>query len=433
MSNNIIQIAFGESRNAVISDEVYQYDYGQKIEFTDIELPEYFEAHFTNVRLGEASTQIGHNNVVDIPNSYLRNGSAVYGWIYLHTGSTDGESEYTFTILVTSRAKPVDEVTPEDEDVITQAIAAMQAVQDEVADLRDETEGFRDSAEAQADSAAGSAGSAGTSATNAAASAEEASRHKTSAQGYAEAAALSAGTATDRASAADASAAAASGSASAADASAAAASGSASAASASKTAAESARDTAISAKDAAVSAKNDALTAKTNAEDAAESAAQSKNAASASALAAANSADDADAAKADAITAKNAAVTAQTAAEAAQTAAETAQGRSEAAATSAEQLIGDLAKEETQLLIEGETEEITGLLEQIIEQGHSSGDLNGYSLNPGPHDSIQITYTDQEDEESTATITAITDTTAQGIADMLGDLADIWKAACNEQ
>ena len=419
MSNSIIEIAFGESRNAVVSDEVYQYDYGQKIEFTDIELPEYFEAHFTNVRLGEASTQIGHNNVVDIPNSYLRNGSAVYGWIYLHTGSTDGETEYTFTILVTSRAKPVDEVTPEDEDVITQAIAAMQAVQDEVADLRDETEGFRDSAEAQADSAAGSAGSAGTSATNAAASAEEASRHKTSAQGSAEAAALSAGTATDRASAADASAAA--------------ASGSASAASASKTAAESARDTAISAKDAAVSAKNDALTAKTNAEDAAESAAQSKNAASASALAAANSADDADAAKADAITAKNAAVTAQTAAEAAQTAAETAQGRSEAAATSAEQLIGDLAKEETQLLIEGETEEITGLLEQIIEQGHSSGDLNGYSLNPGPHDSIQITYTDPEDEESTATITAITDTTAQSIADMLGDLADIWKAACNEQ
>lgn len=101
----------------------------------------------------------------------------------------------------------------------------------------------------------------------------------------------------------------------------------------------------------------------------------------------------------------------------------------EEALSPVEDLIGDLATEETQLLIEGETEEITSLLEQIIEQGHSSGDLNGFSLNLGAGDELLITYTDPEDETDTVTITAPTDTTASAIAAAFADLAETWKGA----
>ena len=95
----------------------------------------------------------------------------------------------------------------------------------------------------------------------------------------------------------------------------------------------------------------------------------------------------------------------------------------------AEELVGDLATEETLSKIEGETDSIVALLEQIIEQGGSSSDLNGFSLDLGAGDELLITYTNPEDEEDTVTITAVTDTTAQEIAAALGDMADIWKEA----
>ena len=103
--------------------------------------------------------------------------------------------------------------------------------------------------------------------------------------------------------------------------------------------------------------------------------------------------------------------------------------QTETAAESVQTLVGNLATETTQLQIEDETDSIVDLLTQIVEQGHSSGDLNGYSLNPGAGDEILITYTNPEDETDTVTITAPTNTTMSAIASALADLANTWKGA----
>ena len=63
--------------------------------------------------------------------------------------------------------------------------------------------------------------------------------------------------------------------------------------------------------------------------------------------------------------------------------------------------------------------------------GGGAGDLNGFSLSLGEDGAVQLTYTNPEDETDTTTVTAVTNTTARSIADALGELAEIWKEACD--
>ena len=57
---------------------LYQYDYGQKLIITGIELPDYYEVHFSNELHGEAVTSIGDDSGVDIPDAVLTSGSPIY-------------------------------------------------------------------------------------------------------------------------------------------------------------------------------------------------------------------------------------------------------------------------------------------------------------------------------------------------------------------
>lgn len=161
---NVITAAFGGMRE-VTTARLWQWDYGQVLKITGLNLPTAFEVHFSNSKeRGTSKTQIGQDSQVTIPDEYLTSGADVYAFIYLHEGETDGETEYRIKIPVKERPQPTDvEPTPQEQSEITQAIAALNtAVEKTAADVT--------SADASAQAAAESAESAGQSAEEAAGS-----------------------------------------------------------------------------------------------------------------------------------------------------------------------------------------------------------------------------------------------------------------------
>ena len=110
------------------TDPLFQYDYGQKLILEGVDLPAAYEVHFANVMHGDSKTSIGDGTGVEIPDEYLQTGKDVYFWLYLHSSENDGETELAGMIPVTKRAKPTNEKpTPEQQDVITQTIAALNS------------------------------------------------------------------------------------------------------------------------------------------------------------------------------------------------------------------------------------------------------------------------------------------------------------------
>lgn len=291
---------------------LYQYDYGQVLQLLGVELPEAYEVHFANSPRGEAKTSIGGADGVVIPDEYLLTGGNVYAWLFLHTGEDDGETEYRITIPVIARAKPTDaEPTPVQQDVITQAIAALNVAVTETAASAEAAAGSAELAEGEAELAAASAaqaeaaqeaaeaaetaaqtyaGNAATSAANAANSASQAATSAGNASTSAGQAQTSAGAAAQSAADAAASESGVAASAAAAAGSATNAAASASGAAASKAAADSAKGAAQAAQTAAEAAQTAAEAAQTAAESAQTAAAGSATAAAGSATAAAGSA-----------------------------------------------------------------------------------------------------------------------------------------------
>lgn len=521
MAGNIITVEFDGNTSVVLSDTVYQYDYGQKLYFADLTLPEYFEVHFSNVKDGKAGTMIGHDQYVDIPDKYLTSGSPVYGWLFFHETEYDGETEYTFRLPIVRRARPVDVVTPEQESVITQAIAALNSAIEDCDGFAEDSEawavGQRDGVDVDsnddtynnnskyyAGQASGSAATASTkaseasgSANSASGSANTASNKALVAEGYAdgkqngedvasgspyyhnnskyysERSESAASSVIEQANTSEAyavgkrggvdvgdsdpayhnnskyyataagdSAAAAAGSANEASDKAGEASGSATIAGGKATEASgyagSANANALKSEGFAVGQQNgDDVSSESdyfhnNAKYYKEQAASSANNANHYSEQAGESASTAstNGLKAEGYTVgKQNGTDVESGSEYYHNNAKYYKEQAASAAEAAETLVGDLATEATQLQIEGETDDIVDLLTQIVEQGHSSGDLNGYSLNPGAGDEILITYTNPEDETDTVTITAPTNTTMSAIATALADLANTWKGA----
>lgn len=159
---NVITAAFGGMRE-VTTARLWQWDYGQILQITGLDLPQAFEVHFSNSRKsGETVTQIGADNQVTIPDMFLTSGADIYCFIFLHDGLTDGETEYVIKIPVRERPEPSDiEPTPEQQDVITEAIAALNvAVTQTGQDAASAAQSAED-AEHYADLAAQSAEAAG--------------------------------------------------------------------------------------------------------------------------------------------------------------------------------------------------------------------------------------------------------------------------------
>ncbi|MBR6983875.1 MAG: hypothetical protein IKH75_10200 [Ruminococcus sp.] len=117
-------------------DSRYQYDYGQTLRIEGVDLPEAFEAHFSNSDTAtETITMIGSDNDVSVPDELLQTGLPVFCWIYLHDEETDGRTVYKIRIPIKARPEITnEEPTPVEQSAITQAIAALDSAVDKCED-----------------------------------------------------------------------------------------------------------------------------------------------------------------------------------------------------------------------------------------------------------------------------------------------------------
>lgn len=127
---NVTKVRF--SGHSATAEPLYQYDYGQILTFCGVDLPDSYEVHFAKEGDAQTVSVLGDSSGVLIPDMYLTTVKTVYAWLFLHEGEDDGETEYKVTIPVLARPEPSEtQPTPVQQDVITQAIAAMQAAQTE--------------------------------------------------------------------------------------------------------------------------------------------------------------------------------------------------------------------------------------------------------------------------------------------------------------
>ena len=187
--DKITRAVFGGLRSTTTAN-LWQYDYGQVLLISGIDLPDWYEVHFSNQeRDGEAKGQIGDASGVQIPDEYLTSGDDIYAFIFLHDGETDGETEYKIHIPVKERPLKVpEEPTPVQQDMITEALAALTVGvnrSETAAANAEESEANAKASEEAADTAmqaaAGSAQAAAQSASNAARDAQAAGQSEASA------------------------------------------------------------------------------------------------------------------------------------------------------------------------------------------------------------------------------------------------------------
>lgn len=115
-------------RYATAQTSLYQWDYGQLLIISGLDLPSPFEAHFCNEGDVETVTMLGNDNMVTIPDQFLVSGKSINAYIYLHAGDDDGETEYKITIPVLTRPQPSDiEPTPGQQTVIDQLLAELRS------------------------------------------------------------------------------------------------------------------------------------------------------------------------------------------------------------------------------------------------------------------------------------------------------------------
>lgn len=141
---NVTEVKFNGAKGD--SAALYQFDYGQILTFPDLILPEAYEVHFARQSDAQTITMIGTADGVTVPDEMLLTAGHIKVYIYLHEGETDGETEYKAIIPVIARPEPSDiEPTPVQQDVITQAIAALNVAVDEA-------EGYAQTAQEAAES-----------------------------------------------------------------------------------------------------------------------------------------------------------------------------------------------------------------------------------------------------------------------------------------
>lgn len=194
MGDNHIILAGYDPSGHTRTRSAYQYDYGQilRLEGFGEMLPQTFEMHF-GIGNGKSVTMIGQDGDVVVPDQCLTKHGTITAWLYLHDTEADGETRYVIETAVKPRSEITkQEPTPVQQDVITQAIAALNNAVEETAGAVTDAENARDDAEAAAQEAENQAATAGRQALNAFNSAQSASQSASAAAGSASAASRSA-------------------------------------------------------------------------------------------------------------------------------------------------------------------------------------------------------------------------------------------------
>lgn len=330
MADNIITAVFGATRETKVRPR-YRYDQGQVLIVRGVKnLPDFYEVHFANEgSTADATPLIGTAEGVEIPGSYFQSGATIYAYIYVHDEATDGTTVYKVTIPIINRARPANvEPTPEQEDIISQAIVALNENVGKAEDAAEQAEASAARAETVADGVEALTARAETAADAAENSATVASSSVTMAQTAAQ-------SASENASAAETA---------------------ATSAAASERSAKSSKDSAASYVSSAYGYAQEAKSARAQAQTASINANSYKSQAQ-------TASTEAKAAQTAAESAATSAGNAQTAAEAAQTAAETAEtnaqtyaGQAQQSATNAGQSAASAAQTLTQVQAEGATQ-----------------------------------------------------------------------------
>lgn len=183
MDITYIRAVFGALRSTV-TKPLYKIDSGVILQIAGItDLPEYFNTDFANSEKGTATRMLGHDGEVIIPDALLKTGLPIFCWIYV-INETTGRTVYSVKIPVKQRSNVEDpQPTPEQADIITQAINALNSAGDSAQQSASEAQAYAERAETASESAEASQESATQSATSSQQSAEIASQSAANASG----------------------------------------------------------------------------------------------------------------------------------------------------------------------------------------------------------------------------------------------------------
>ena len=176
MEITYIRAAFGALRTTT-TKPLFKIDSGVILQIVGVaNLPEYFQADFANSEKGTATRMLGHDGEVTIPDALLQTGLPIFCWIYV-VNETTGRTVYSVKIPVKQRSNVEDpQPTPEQADIITQAINALNSAGDSASQSASEAQTYAERAETASESAEASQESATQSATASQQSAESAAQ-----------------------------------------------------------------------------------------------------------------------------------------------------------------------------------------------------------------------------------------------------------------
>ena len=105
---NVIEARLTSRDRKCVIGPLWQYDYGQILKISGIDLPDAFEVHFSNDPRGDARPMPATaKGGVRIPDEYLVSGANVFAWLYVYQKSDAASTEYQIEIQVRRRAKPM--------------------------------------------------------------------------------------------------------------------------------------------------------------------------------------------------------------------------------------------------------------------------------------------------------------------------------------
>ena len=150
MALNITTAVIGSGCNAATaSPSLAQWDKGQILQISGVELPETYKVEFSNGDTLEAIPAIGTAEGVEIPDKLLYSSSPIRAYIVLSEAEGERNTEYWVTIYVKPREIPEDiEPDPAQQDVIDDLIAQLNTGVGKAEAAADEAEASAQDAEA---------------------------------------------------------------------------------------------------------------------------------------------------------------------------------------------------------------------------------------------------------------------------------------------